>query len=83
MRWAAAAFFVAALVSTIVFNVPINLATGKWDVENLPEDWKKIRDRWEGSKGLDLGYYFWASHVYASPFPLDTKEAEQNPWSQR
>ena len=52
VRWAAAAFFVAALVSTIVFNVPINRATGKWDVENLPEDWKKIRDRWERFQGI-------------------------------
>lgn len=32
-RWIAAACFVAALTSTAIFNVPINLATGKWDPE--------------------------------------------------
>jgi hypothetical protein len=32
-RWVAAACFVAALTSTAIFNVPINLATGKWDPE--------------------------------------------------
>lgn len=51
-RWLAAAAFVLALASTIVFNVPINLATGKWDAENPPPDWKQTRNRWEFFQGL-------------------------------
>jgi uncharacterized membrane protein len=51
-RWLAAAAFGAALVSTIVFNVPINLATGRWDAANPPADWKQIRNRWEIFQGL-------------------------------
>ena len=51
-RWLAAAAFAAALVSTIVFNVPINLATGRWDPEHPPDNWKSVRDRWEFFQGL-------------------------------
>lgn len=51
-RWASAGSFIAALVFTIVFNVPINLATGKWNLENLPDNWKEKRDRWEFFQGL-------------------------------
>jgi uncharacterized membrane protein len=51
-RWLAAAAFGAALVSTIVFNVPINLATGRWDAANPPADWKQTRNRWEIFQGL-------------------------------
>lgn len=46
-RWAAAGAFIAALISTVIFNVPINLATGRWDPQHPPEDWKAIRNRWE------------------------------------
>jgi len=51
-RWLAAASFAAALVSTIVFNVPINLATGRWDAANPPAAWKETRNRWEIFQGL-------------------------------
>ena len=44
LRWASAVSLVAALVSTIIFNVPINLATGKWDTDNPPGDWKESRE---------------------------------------
>ena len=47
VRWLAAIVFVGALVSTIIFNVPINLVTGRWDPENRPQDWKEKRNRWE------------------------------------
>jgi uncharacterized membrane protein len=50
--WASAVSLVAALVSTIIFNVPINLATGKWDADNPPHDWKQSRNRWEFFQGL-------------------------------
>ncbi len=50
--WGSAGAFAAALISTIIFNVPINLATAKWDATKPPEDWKKQRDRWEFFQGL-------------------------------
>ena len=52
VRWASAISFVAALISTIVFNVPINLATGRWDADKPPEQWKETRNRWEFFQGL-------------------------------
>lgn len=52
MRWLAAASFGAALLSTIAFNVPINLATGRLDAGNPPADWKRTRNRWEVFQGL-------------------------------
>lgn len=62
-RWLATASFAGALVSTIVFNVPINLATGRWDAANPPTDWKQTRNRWEVFQGLRswlllLGFVF-------------------------
>jgi len=51
-RWLATASFAAALISTIIFNVPINLATGRWDANNPPEDWKETRNKWEIFQGL-------------------------------
>ena len=62
-RWLAAASFAAALVSTIIFNVPINLATGRWDAADPPADWKQTRNRWEIFQGLRswlllLGFVF-------------------------
>jgi len=44
--------FAAALASTLVFNVPINLATGRWDPDDPPADWKQTRNRWELFQGL-------------------------------
>ena len=52
VRWAAAVSFIAALLSTIIFNVPVNLATGRWDANNPPEKWKETRNRWEFFQGL-------------------------------
>jgi uncharacterized membrane protein len=50
--WAAAFVFLAALISTLIFNVPINLATGRWDPQNPPPDWKQTRNRWEFFQGV-------------------------------
>ncbi len=52
VRWASAASFVAALTSTLIFNVPINLATGRWEADAPPEKWKETRNRWEFFQGL-------------------------------
>ena len=46
-RWAAAGAYIAALTSTVIVNVPINLATGHWDPHHPPENWKQVRGRWE------------------------------------
>jgi hypothetical protein len=51
-RWLAAGSVTAALVSTIIFNVPINLATRRWDPQRPPADWKVTRSRWEFFQGL-------------------------------
>ena len=51
-RGLAATALALALASTIVFNVPINLATGRWDAANPPNDWKQTRNRWELFQGL-------------------------------
>ncbi len=45
--WLSAGSFVLAVTSTVVFNVPINLATGRWDTTNPPPDWKETRNKWE------------------------------------
>lgn len=50
--WVAVGSFAASLLCTIVLNVPINLATGKWNAEDPPADWKRTRDRWELAQGL-------------------------------
>jgi len=52
VRWLAAGSLVLALISTIIFNVPINIATGRWDADNPPNNWKDVRDRWELFQGL-------------------------------
>lgn len=52
VRWAAAVAFALALISTIIFNVPINLATGRLDPNNPPSDWNQIRTRWEFFQGV-------------------------------
>lgn len=51
-RWLAVAAYGAALVSTVVVNVPINLATGRWDPERPEAEWKQTRSRWEFFQGV-------------------------------
>ena len=42
----------AAVISTVIFNVPINLATARWDADDPPPDWKATRARWELFQGV-------------------------------
>jgi hypothetical protein len=35
-----------------VFSVPINLATGRWNADDLPWDWKATRGRCEFFQGV-------------------------------
>ena len=44
---AAAASLAVANVTTVIFNVPINLATGRWDAADPPAGWRETRQRWE------------------------------------
>lgn len=50
--WLAVGAFAAALIFTIVVNVPINLATGRWDAQHPPTDWEHDRSRWETFQGV-------------------------------
>ncbi|MGW4125680.1 anthrone oxygenase family protein [Nocardia sp. NPDC004711] len=48
----AAVSFAVAIVSTVIFNVPINLATARWNAEEPPAHWKQTRNKWEFFQGL-------------------------------
>ncbi len=50
--YTSAASLVVALISTVIFNVPVNLATGRWDATKPPPDWKQTRNRWEFFQGV-------------------------------
>lgn len=50
--WAAAASTVIAVITTVIVNVPINVATGRWDPEQPPHDWERTRTRWERFQGI-------------------------------
>jgi uncharacterized membrane protein len=52
LKWMSAIVFMGALVSTIIFNVPINLATRQWNPQKPPQNWKQTRDRWELFQGV-------------------------------
>jgi len=39
-------------VFTVVVNVPINRATGRWDAQHPPADWEPTRNRWELFQGV-------------------------------
>jgi uncharacterized membrane protein len=46
-RWLAVIAWLTATLTTLIVNVPINVATAKWNPESPPEDWKSLRQRWE------------------------------------
>lgn len=52
LSWSAAAAFAAALVSTLIVNVPINCATGRWHADQPPPGWDQTRERWELFQGV-------------------------------
>jgi uncharacterized membrane protein len=52
LSWSAAGAFTAAVVFTVVVNVPINSATGRWDAAHPPADWEQTRNRWELFQGV-------------------------------
>ena len=50
--WAAATAFATSLAFTLVINVPINLATGRWNPQHPPAGWEHHRGRWELGQGI-------------------------------
>lgn len=62
-RWLAAGSLIIAMISTVIVNVPINLATGRIDPAAPPDDWRSTRNRWEVFQGirswlLVIGFFF-------------------------
>jgi len=51
LRLAATILMGSMILTTILFNVPINIATGNWSDNNLSADWKKKRKRWRFFQG--------------------------------
>ncbi|MFP3466754.1 anthrone oxygenase family protein [Leifsonia sp. SIMBA_070] len=59
---------IAALLVTLIVNVPINLAEGAWSVTSPPTDWAARRDLWQvghvvrtGAALLAFGALIWAA----------------------
>jgi hypothetical protein len=52
LAWLGFAAQAAALAATIAVNVRINLATGRWDPDNPPANWRQTRRRWEFFQGV-------------------------------
>jgi uncharacterized membrane protein len=43
----AAVLFAVVIVFSLVFPVPINNRIAAWDPEDLPNDWRELRRRWD------------------------------------
>ena len=52
VAWAAATSLILAVTSTVIVNVPINVATGRWDPDDPPADWQRTRTRWDRFQGV-------------------------------
>lgn len=52
LSWVAVTALFLALATTIAVNVGINLRTGGWGIENPPENWRSLRNRWEVFQGV-------------------------------
>jgi len=46
-RWLAVLAWAVATLTTLVVNVPINVATGTWDPHSPPAGWRLLRRRWD------------------------------------
>ena len=44
--------FALSIAFTLAINVPRNFAVTKWDVNDLPSDWKRQRNLWEIFQGI-------------------------------
>lgn len=52
LRWLAVPCVLVPVVTTLLFNVPINSATARWDAAHPPADWERTRRRWEAFQAL-------------------------------
>ena len=52
LAWSAVVAFAVAVGFTVAVNVPINIATGRWDPANPPAGWERTRRRWEFFQGV-------------------------------
>jgi hypothetical protein len=43
---AAVGLFVLALIVTVAIEVPIAVQIKSWSASSLPDDWRRLRDRW-------------------------------------
>lgn len=50
--WLAVGAIALSVVFTVAVNMPINLATGKWNPHEPPADWKDSRGLWEKFQGV-------------------------------
>lgn len=57
LRILAAVAWGLGIISTVLVNVPINLATLRWKADAPPVDWKKRRGRWEWFQGFRSWMY--------------------------
>ena len=47
LTFAGAACFTAMLAITLIGNMPINLRIFRWDEAGDPEEWRRLRRRWD------------------------------------
>jgi uncharacterized membrane protein len=56
--WGSVGANVSALVSTLIFNLPINSQTKNWDPENLPNNWEQVRNKWQVFHAIRSSLFF-------------------------
>lgn len=70
-RWLAVGAWAVATATTLAVNVPINIATGRWNPDSPPPEWKQLRRRWERFQAIRawllLGAFAWLSIGFATP----------------
>ena len=52
LRWLAVPAMLVPVFTTLLVNVPINSATARWDADDPPPDWERLRRRWERFQAL-------------------------------
>lgn len=55
---ASAALMVAVLIFTLAGPVPINNRVSTWDLNDLPQNWKQERSRWDGLHVIRVAMLF-------------------------
>ena len=47
LAWASSGLWLAAILFTLIFPLPVNTRVANFDLERLPADWKLLRQRWD------------------------------------